>query len=320
MTRLYVFGQPYSAQRIARLLNSSVINTRAVFVEPRSYARLLAASSRSEEIVVMRVGYRVGASTARGRVFDAFWSLLRRAMPEAIRSHYWLGTDVQDTVREVRAGTLRSSELASAREDLHLSVAPWLTTELESVGIPAITALLPPPNPAPTVIPPLPSEFGVLTYLPSARFDFYGGRTILETAARMLNVRFDIVGGPGDSPRPTSSNVNWHGWVANMSERYAHATVIVRIPEHDGFGNTVIEGLLNARHVVYTHEVPFVRQVSPPTADALVRALEELRESHLYDRLRPNFDGRTYALDEFNEENLFLNLAGHLRARFANTR
>ena len=46
-----------------------------------------------------------------------------------------------------------------------------------------------------------------------------------------------------------------------MPRYYADTTVVVRIPRHDGLGETVVEGLLNARHVLYTHELPFVRTV-----------------------------------------------------------
>lgn len=317
MTRVFVLGQPDNARRIARILNSRAIPLSAAFVEPKSYLDILAESRRPEQTVVMRVGYRIAASTARGRMFDAFWELLRRASPQAVRCHYWLGTDVSDTVREARAGTLRMSAFAAARDDLHLSVAPWLTAELESVGIQAVTALLPAPERPPSAVPPMPSNFGVLSYLPSGRFDFYGGRTILEAARLTPHARFDIVGGPGDRPQPTSSNVIWHGWVSNMEERYAQASVVVRIPEHDGFGNTVIEGLLHARHVVYTQDVPFVRKAWPPTTDTLVAALEDYRRPYLEGRLGPNLDGRAYALDEFDEEKLVRNLAAHLLRRFS---
>jgi hypothetical protein len=315
MTRVFVLGQPDNARRIARILDAEAIGIRAAFVEPRSYMKLLAAVRRPEPTILMRVGYRIGASTSRGRVFDAYWSLLRQTAPRAVPCHYWLGTDVMDTVREARAGTLRSGAWASARDDLHLSVAPWLTSELQSVDLDPVTALLPAPDPVPAAIPPLPREFAVLTYLPAIRFEFYGGETILDAAGRMPQVRFHVVGGPGDPPRPPSGNVVWHGWVGTMAERYAETTVVVRIPEHDGFGNTVIEGLLYGRHVVYTQEVPFVRRAWPPTPDALVAAIGEFETRHAAGQLALNLDGRAYALDAFDEARLVRELAAHLEAR-----
>jgi len=102
-----------------------------------------------------------------------------------------------------------------------------------------------------------------------------------------------------------------------MAQRYAQAAVVVRIPRHDGFGNTVIEGLLNARHVIYTHEVPFVRRVWPATAEALVVALRELQDAHAEGRLAPNLSGRTYALEEFDEDTLVERLLALLRAHLS---
>jgi len=317
MIRVLVFGQPYHASRIVRTLNARAADVRATFVRPESYAGLLARPPRSERVVIVRAGYRVGAATARGRLFDAYWSLLRRSLPGAVGCHYWLGTDVLNTLEEAKAGNLRWATLSATRNDLHLAVAPWLTSELESVGLRVITALLPPPHPAPQTAPPLPSEFRVLTYLPAARFDFYGGPAILEAARRTPGVGFDVVGGRGEHARSAEANVSWHGWVDDIAERYAKATVVVRIPQHDGFGNTVIESLLNARHVVYTEVVPFVRRIWPVTAEALVAVLEELHDAHGAGRLGPNLVGRAYALEEFDDEKLADHLTALVRAHLS---
>ncbi|MGO9178393.1 MAG: hypothetical protein ACLQBX_11205 [Candidatus Limnocylindrales bacterium] len=304
MISVLILGQPFSASRIAKALNARAADLQASFIHERSYLSLLATPPRSERVVLMRVGYRVGGTTPRGRLFDTYWSLLRRALPRACACHYWLGTDVLDTINEAHAGTLRWSAVSSAREDLHLTAAPWLTSELESVGIPATTALLPPPTPAPRVAPMLPSEFRVLTYLPAGRFDYYGGKTVLEVARRLPDVQFDIIGSSGEPAQPAPANVQWHGWVADMAQRYAKTSVVVRIPWHDGFGNTVIEGLLNARHVVYTQEVPFVRTVWPATPETLATVIREFRDAHATDRLGLNLAGRAYALEKFDEAKL----------------
>jgi hypothetical protein len=262
----------------------------------------------------MRAGYRVGATTARGRLFDAYWSVLRRTLPDAAPCHYWLGTDVLETAKEFQAGTIRTAAVLSARDDLHLSVAPWLTTELESVGIEATTALLPPVHPAPEEAPPLPSEFRVLAYLPANRFAFYGGDTVVETARRLPDVRFDVVGSLREQARLTPANVHWLGHVSDMPVRYAETTVVVRVPRHDGFANVVIEGLLNARHVICTHEIPFTRRIWPVTAEALTAALAELRDAHASGGLDPNLAGRSYALEEFDEAKLMDRLIALIRA------
>jgi hypothetical protein len=315
MIDVLVFGQPYWANRVARALDKPASGMRSSFISPSGYARLLTKAPRADRVFLMRVGYRAGATTARGRLFDAYWSMLRRSIPEAVTCHYWLGTDVLNTLEEARAKTLRRSVMTSIRDDLHLAVAPWLVSELESVGIHAITADIPEPHRAPASPPPLPDEFSVLTYIPKYRFDFYGGEAILGAARRLQEVRFDVVGSTADAARETPGNIQWHGWVTDMPLYYAATTAVVRIPGHDGMGDTVIEGLLNARHVLYTYEVPFVRTVSPATAEALVADLAELRNEHLAGRLQPNLAGRDYALVEFDEARLADHLAAVLRSR-----
>jgi hypothetical protein len=313
MINVLILGQPYWASRIAQALNSHAGDMRASFIPQRGYVRLLARPPRSERVVIMRAGYRVGSSTPRGRLFDLYWSLLRRSLPAARACHYWLGTDVLNTLEEARAGTLRWAVLSLARDDLHPADAPWLIPELESVGLHATTAHVPQPYRTPSAPRPLPSEFKVLTYLPTDRFAFYGGEAILEVARRLPGVRFDVVGTGGESAPSAPDNVRWHGWVDDLAARYADATVVVRIPRHDGLGATVIEGLLNARHVIYTYEVPFVRTVSPPTPETLAEALGELHDAHGAGRLSPNFAGRSYALEAFNEAKLVTHLMAILR-------
>lgn len=315
MTSVLILGQPYWGARIAQALNAHAGDMRARFVPQGGYARLLARPPRPDGLVLMRVGYRVGASTARGRLFDVYWSLLRRSLPAAVPCHYWLGTDVLNTIEEAGAGTLRRAVFSAARDDLHIADAPWLVTELQSIGVSAVAAQVPQSYLAPPVAPPLPSEFSVLTYLAASRFDFYGGATILEAARRLPGVRFDVVGSQGDIAPSAPDNVRWQGWVGDMAARYASATVVVRIPRHDGFGATVIEGLLNARHVIYTHEVPFVRTVSPPSTENLAEALAELLDAHASGRLGPNLAGRAYALEEFNEAALVGRLIAALHTR-----
>jgi hypothetical protein len=313
LIRIVVLGQPYWGTRIARALDGCAPDVEAVFVPARGYPRLLVSRPRGSRVILIRAGFRVGATTRRGRLFDMYWSMLRRAMPRAARCHYWLGTDVLNTVEESEAGTLRRGAVSSSRGDLHLADAPWLAEELKAVGLEAAVAHVPQPYRAPDTVSPLPDRFSVLTYLSADRFEFYGGEAILEAARRMPDVRFDVVGRTGDPTGSAPANVRWHGWVADMQPFYADATVLVRIPYHDGLGATVIEALLNARHVIYTHDIPFVQKIAPATADNLFDALDAFRAAASEGRLGPNLEGREYAASTFEEKALTDGLRTWLR-------
>jgi hypothetical protein len=51
------------------------------------------------------------------------------------------------------------------------------------------------------------------------------------------------------------------------------------------------------------------------TADGLVDALRDLRDTHRAGELAPNLAGRTFALEEFNETRLAARLAALVRER-----
>lgn len=315
MIRVVVVGQPFWGSRIATALNGRADDLTAVFVDQRSYPRLLARPPRAEHVVIMRAGYRIGATAPRGRMFDAYWSALRRAVPSAVACHYWLGTDVLDTVTEARAGTLRLAAVAAARGELHVADAPWLVTELAEVGIQAVEVHVPQPYHCPAIPPPLPSTFRVLTYLPGDRLEFYGGDVILDAARQLPDVAFDVVGRLGATQPEPVRNVAWHGWVSGMNSMYARAAVIVRIPRHDGLGAMVVEGLMNGRHVIYTHDLPFATRLDPVTAPGLVAELVRLRELHRGGSLELNLEGRAFASSAYDEQALAERLVAHIRAR-----
>lgn len=313
MISVFVLGQPYWGTRIARSLDGCAPDVQATFVPARRYPALLARHPRAGKVVLIRAGFRVGATTARGRAFDAYWSVLTRAIPKSARCHYWLGTDVLNTLEEAAAGTLRRRAVDASRYDLHIADAPWLARELETVGLRAEVASVPQPYRAPDGVPSLPERFRVLTYISADRFEFYGGDTIIAAARRLPDVQFDVVGRADDPTGSGLPNVAWHGWVTDMPRFYTETTVVLRIPRHDGLGATVIEGLLNARHVIYTYEMPFVQQVDPPTADNLVEAIDSLRIAAAAGRLEPNLAGRDYAIATFDQARLVDRLASLIR-------
>lgn len=313
MTEAFVFGQPYWGRRIAEAINASGSTLVASFMPEASYLRaLIPAASDREGLLLIRAGYRLGATTTRGRLFDAYWRALTSMRRRARSCHYWLGSDVLDTLAEAQARTLRLSAIRASRRDLHLADAPWLAAELHSIGIDAQSMPVPPAHDPPAIAPPLPARFAVLSYLPGQRFAFYGGDILFEVASRMPDVRFDVVGRTDAVTRVPPPNVVLHGWVADMRPRYADASVVVRIPAHDGLGSTVVEGLLNARHVIYTQQLPYTTYLAERSPAALFDALAELQAAHSAGRLGPNTAGREYALEAFDRARLSARLAALL--------
>jgi hypothetical protein len=276
---------------------------------------------RSADIIV-RVGFRPGARTLRGRAFDALWSTLRFLNPDAVRVFYWLGTDVLNTTEDLKAGKLRQRCYARAKKDHHLADATWLAEELQKIEIEALPKTITLPEIVMGDTPDLPSEFSVLTYVPDSRYRFYGGDAIYEAARNFPHIRFDIVGGSGLWVSKALSNLVCHGWQSDMTRFYRNATVVVRLMQHDGTGLTAVEGLSLGRHVIYSHPLPYTLRVAWGDTDALTNTLGGLLDLHQRGLLRPNAAGRAYAQENFNHHarmqdliSYFLEIAGNRRNR-----
>src|SRR5205823_4481666 len=113
--------------------------------------------------VTLRVGFRPGSRTYRGRAVDFWWASLQKVARRKRRMFYWIGTDVQQTVSDVRSGAIRTHIVESVRSEEHLADAPWLASELASIGIearviPIFAGRLRHLDP-----PPMPDRFTILT-------------------------------------------------------------------------------------------------------------------------------------------------------------
>jgi hypothetical protein len=295
-------GQHPWTTKLKESLNQSGRSDVHAFVLPLSrQGPLFLEQVRSADIFV-RVGFRPGAPTWRGRVFDAVWTMLRRLNPHAARVFYWVGTDVLNTTQDLKAGTLRQGSYAQARKDHHLADATWLVDELEKIGIKALPKTITIPELQGGDIPDLPSVFSVLSYVPDTRHIFYGGNTIYQAARRLPEIRFDIVGGSGVWVSKPLPNVVFHGWQRDMKSFHRNATVLVRLVRHDGTGLTALEALGLGRHVIYSHPLPHCIRVGWGDAGALVEKLTELFSLHQSGLLRPNIPGSAYVQENFNHQ------------------
>jgi hypothetical protein len=305
-----IVGQSGWGGRIAGMLSKHAADLvmPTVFADS-SVLRLLVGHNRAD--VLLRIGYRPGAPTARGRAFDALWSMIRLRHPGAAVVYYWLGTDVLNAAVDGSERRLRSAFRASA-SDLHLVAAPWHIDELSALGISSTFAAVPYAVASDPVLP-MPARFAALTYLPRGRFDFYGGPQVFELARRFPQVAFRVLGG-GSRPPEAPGNVEYLGWVSETGPCYQASAVVLRVVPHDGIGGTVLEGLAHARHVIYTYPFPHVRQAAFDDVDQMARLLSELTTEHGEGRLEPNLDGREYVLQEHDEHRLSRALASELVA------
>ncbi len=249
--------------------------------------------------VVVRVGAGVDLASRMDRTFFS----QRWRTRNGVRVLYWIGTDVLRATRALRDGLMPAETLEAIRSVVNIAGAQHLADELTEAGIPATTVWFPAGKLTPPEQPePLPSQFRVLTYMPSGteeRFRFYGGVDIAEAASALPDVDFAIMG-ISDSPMDLSPNVTLLGRVEDPRAEYDRSTVVVRLIEHDAIGGTMIEGLMHARHVLYSYEFPHTEQVAFGDAVGLIEALKRYKTQHDAGTLNPNAAGRAWVLERYD--------------------
>lgn len=312
--KVALLGQTRWTSLLAELIakHSPDLIAAAEALSTRQALRLLHPGHRAD--VLLRVGYRPGAPTRRGIAFDLLWSAISRTNPRARHVMYWIGTDLLNTLADARAGRLRGPFGTAASEMTHLAAAPWFVDDLRRVGIDARFVLFPVDLPALPTPHPLPERFSVMTYIPSGRFAHYGGEMIVNAAKQLPNVGFVVVGNDGSDVLGAPENVRFVGWTADLNAAYAASTVVLRLLRHDALGATLREGLVHARHLIYTYPVPFTEQVAFEDTPALVKLLTGFLRAHEMGRLTLNLEGRAYALAEYDPARLARRLSEELRA------
>lgn len=277
-TRVLLVGQARWTREVAAGLKGVPgVSVDAMLIDtPKDALSMLSPSRFRRADVVVRVGFRPGARTIRGVVFDAVFNVMRgrRGAPVV---YYWLGTDAANAIAEEsgRSGPDRFRRMAESAT--HVADSDSVREELATLGLSATTAWLPAPNaPQEGDVVPLPGTFTVLSYVPDARVDFYDGQTILDVAERLPDAHFKIVGGTGSWLSRRPSNVEFLGWRDDIGLLYDQSSVLVRMLQHDSVSCMVVEALAHGRAVIYSSPFPNTIQVPFNDADDLERALKDL--------------------------------------------
>lgn len=318
LPRLALIGQLRWSQVLARGLEGGPFDISVVGIDRASDAiRLDHIRELHAADLILRVGFRSGALTVRGLLLDMFVELFKRTSTTEVM--YWIGTDVSAHASEA-GGARRPARWRMGQRLIttHLAGSTPLRDELRELDIPAEVADFPaffahPQGP----LPPIPEDFAVLTYIPDARADFYGGNVVLALALRFPAVSFVVMGGWGGwlSPSTRPPNLHFVGWVADARPLYSECSVVLRLVRHDSIGATVAEGLLFGRPVLYTRPFPYSTLVAFDTDDVGSK-LERLVELHTAGELRTNGEAARWASERFDSATRFAALAERLSSAF----
>lgn len=229
------------------------------------------------------VVYQVGGPIVPRSVFDAC-----RLFGKPIVKH-WLGSDtmrLHDPCVQRQSGSKTVTNWADAS---------WLVDELKAAGIDGTTVGLSPiALSADLPFPPAPLR--VLWFLPEDRFEFYGGQMALSVARTLPDVRFVFVGCERRG-RPAPPNVEYVGFLEDIDAAYARTHVLVRMADHDGLSQMVLEALNHGRHVVWNYPFPGALRASDEAE--VVAHLRGLAKRVDADALAFNDAGRSYVRAEY---------------------
>lgn len=294
-------------ERFAGLEVASIEVGRRLNISPLVAIQRLRSAS-----LVLRVGFRPGARTWRGKIADVL--IEAASSPSTIRATYWIGTDVQQARTEARFG-FHPMRWRDPRKEGRRNIAGSkpLVDELRAIGIDAELMEFPwTPFCYQSPIPPLPNTFTILSYVPDTRYQFYFGPLIIEAARRLPHVAFEVMGGSGEWCKDPPSNLRFLGWVSNPAGPFARAACVLRLVEHDSIGGTAVEGLMLGRSVLYSGELPGSQKVAPDL-DQVVDAIEAMFQRHASGVLQLDIEGAKWARDYFDPARRFAALAEFLR-------
>ncbi len=317
--RLVIVGQAHWTRELAQGLNASgLAQVRAVDIDTIPHALgMLAIPFGPRPDVVVRMGFRPGAHTMRGRVFDLAFSIVMALTPRARTAYFWIGTDVLNALEDARAGRDMSRFHRLARRATHVADAHSLAEELAQVGVRASVAWMPARNiERHDGTAPLPAEFSVLTYIPDDRAAFYDGPTIAAVARRMPDVTFRVATGEGAWLTDKPDNLEFLGWVEDFSALYRESSCLLRSVEHDGTSSMVMESLANGRPVIYSQPFPHTIRIPFGDVDSIERAIRELKTRQAADPT-PDAEATRWALDASDPQRCYRALIDAFTAEVA---
>jgi len=273
--RILLLGYTRFALRQAAMFESR--GAKATYVKRHFGLRAMPLVPLSDVV------YQVGGPIVPRSVYEAC-HLFRKPIVK-----HWLGSDTM-RVHDPEVRRQCASSIVTNWAD-----APWLVDELATEGIKGqvmglspITAIADLPMPSPPL--------KVLWFLPEDRFEFYGGQMALSVARAMPDVQFLFIGSQRRG-RPAPPNVEYAGFLDDVDQAYRRTHVLVRMADHDGLSQMVLEALNHGRYVIWNY--PFPGSLSASMESEVLAHLRDLQQRVAAGALGANEQGRAYVRREY---------------------
>lgn len=215
-------------------------------------------------------------------------ALIRGCIPIAL----FIGSDVVKTGQDKKR--LRVVRRAG-RLGIILAVSSGLVDELRQLGIAAhYFPFIAQPVIARTVA--LPHTFTVLSYIQEKKELLYGYSYIYRLARDFPDIKFIVIGHSGNGLE-ASKNIVFSGYVTRVKKYIDDCSVYVRMTQHDGMPNMVVEALACGRQVIWSQAHKHC--CTCVTYDSLRTQINMLRNNQ-----QSNIAGMEYVAERYAEHTL----------------
>lgn len=241
--KILVVGLPLFAKRFADRMSDFDKENKYVFLN--TYYKKVDQLKFLRHIKSADLVYSINGTLTSSKVFDIAMKHRKQII------FNWAGSDVLLAKDAIEKGSYVQEYIDYP---IHCAVAPWLSDELKEINIEA--AYYPYLDFEKNVEPKTPNgdQLKVVSYINQADPNFYGLERIERLAEKLPNVLFSVIGMDKTS---SFKNLSFYGWLDNMDEFINDHHIVLRLTDHDGLSNFVLDGLSLGRTVIYNLPLEF---------------------------------------------------------------
>jgi hypothetical protein len=289
--RILLAGNSFFSKKLANKLNEFdlINNYYYIRTDDSFFGRLTFLAI----LPFCNVVYHLGGELYSSKLINvALWFRKKVVM-------HWIGSDVSIALDKFSTQKINNKYVNLIT---HYCEVSWIQSELISIGVEAdIVTIASVKN---AKIEELKSPFSIFTYVGKGREKFYGIDWLISLAFDFPDIPIVVAGISNYyeiSKMP--SNIQFVGWVDNMSDYYKKSSIYLRLTKHDGLAFSVIEALSFARHVGYTKKYPGT--VNLESYEDLKKFVGELYSKMLLGDLKPNEFGCDFVGENHIESKVF---------------
>ena len=243
--RVSILGYDFFAKNLAYELQKFDPTNKNIYVNKRGFVNKIKGII---SIFLSKNVFIIGGEIYKSKVMDVSLFLNKEIYIE------WAGSDVLKAKNFFKKGMINEEYI---NKPIHFSEAKWIQSELREIGIEtnlckASLCNIEKNNKDNIEFLTNNKSIIAFTYLGKNRENFYGLNNIIKLAEKFPNVKFRVCGTDGEN-LVHLNNIEYLGWINNVNEELDNCNIFLRLIEHDGLSNTVLEALSKGKFIIYSY-------------------------------------------------------------------